>query len=195
MARTAAGPRWERCGGSLGDCRDPTWRRTGLRRRLERATSLTGRWTVSPSPWRKRLRKLRRTSLLSSWQLCVGLFDHDSSGEQRCTRRAGRTASSRLRQPGAYSCDIGQSRWRALASGGLRLCPNAAVRLRLTAPAERRSHSWRAIVPTCPEQPRPAVNDPPRRDRAVRRAVGTGGDARWVVPDRPNRQRRAARQA
>src|SRR5437868_5550922 len=29
--------------------------------------------------------------------------------------------------------------------------PNSAVRLRRTAPAARRSHSWRAIVPTRPE--------------------------------------------
>ena len=38
---------------------------------------------------------------------------------------------------------------------GLRFRPNSAVRLRPTAPAARRSHSWRVIVPRSPEPAMP----------------------------------------
>jgi hypothetical protein len=37
----------------------------------------------------------------------------------------------------------------------LRFRPNSAVQLRRTAPAARRSHSWRAIVPTRPDPAMP----------------------------------------
>jgi hypothetical protein len=55
----------------------------------------------------------------------------------------------------------------------LRFRPNSAVQLRRTAPAARRSHSWRAIVPTRPD---PAMPMATTRWPASEPAAGAADD-------------------
>jgi hypothetical protein len=70
----------------------------------------------------------------------------------------------------------------------LRFRPNSAVQLRRTAPAARRSHSWRAIVPTRPDPAMPMAtfgSSARRRARGPVRSHSPGGLDRLCVSRAP----------